>query len=295
MIFKFLVSGLAILGLSEANSYVGAVAQHAIFYGAGTESISELVGVNLDMYARGVELAAKNGAQIIAFPEFGLVPVADNDRAKLGEVAEKIPEADGLTVPCSNADFNDRRILQRSSCMAKDNNIVVMVSMIDWVDCSAQDDSNCPSDNHYQFTTDVVFDEAGRMAAKYHKSHEWPGLKPAYDQPASPSRVTYKTSFGVEFGLFICFDIMFKDPPVVLVDNGVRHFLYAVKQGLIGEDTLISGFSGRHNVTMLSANLAGTVHDCSGIIVDGKTLSSKKVMLGEDYPEENIILSKVNF
>ena len=294
MNLKSVVSGLALLGFSEASSYVGAVAQHAVYFGASTESVPELVGVNLDMYARGVELAAKNGAQIIAFPEFGLVPVADNDRAKLGEVAEKIPDADGQTIPCANAEFNDRQILQRSSCMARDNSIVVMVNMIDWVDCSAGD-SNCPSDNHYQFTTDVIFDEAGRMAAKYHKSHEWPGLKPAYDQPANPSRVTYKTSFGVEFGLFICFDIMFQDPPVVLVDSGVRHFLYAVKQGLIGEDTLISGFSGRHNVTMLSANLASSVHDCSGIIVDGQTLPSRKIMLGDDYPDENVILSKVNF
>jgi predicted amidohydrolase len=55
----------------------------------------------------------------------------------------------------------------------------------------------------------------GVISAKYHKSHEWPGLRKAYDEPLSPSRVTFKSSFGVEFGLFICFDIMFEDPPKV--------------------------------------------------------------------------------
>ena len=162
---------------------------------------------------------------------------------------------------------------------------------VDWVDCFPYTDPNCPSDNHYQITTDVIFDEYGRLVAKYHKSHEWPGLMPLYDQPSEPSRVTYNSSFGVEFGLFICFDIMFQDPPVALVKNGVRHFLYAVKQGLIGEDTIISGFSSRHNVTMLSSNLAATVHDCSGVIVNGTTLPSKRIMIGSDYPEENVILS----
>lgn len=285
----------ALLNQAEAGSYVGAVAQHAIYFGNGSESLSEVLLTNIWIYERGVEAAAKNGAQIIAFPEFGLVPVKDDNRTAIGSIAEKIPDADGLTIPCGNPVFADRVILTRSSCMAQQNRIIVMVNMVDWIDCDRYEDPNCPSDEHYQITTDVLFDELGRLAAKYHKSHEWPGLKPLYDQPAQPSQITYKSSFGVEFGLFICFDIMFRDPPLVLVNSGVKHFLYAVKQGLIGEDTLISGFSSRNKVTLLSANLAGAVHDCSGVIVNGETLPSKQFMIGDDFPEENVILSVIQF
>lgn len=276
--------------LAAGGFYTGAVAEHAVYMGSGSDSISELVSVNMDMYERHVKRAAENGAQVIVFPEFGLVPVEDGNRTKIGEMAEIIPNVGAKAVPCENDNFVDRPILARSSCMAKDASMVVMVNMVDWLECDIATDVNCPSDNHYQITTDVIFDETGMIVAKYHKSHEWPGLMPPYDQAAKPLSVTYETSFGVEFGLFICFDIMFQEPAVTLVDSGVKHFLYAVKQGLIGEDTLISGWSKKYGTTMLSSNLAAKVHDCSGVIVNGETVPAKKIMLGEDYPEENVLV-----
>ena len=303
--------------LITSSSYIGAVAQHAVYYGSSgsssssennnsSESLSELVDTNLYIYERMVRAAAENGAQIIIFPEFGLVPVKDDDRVAIGTIAEIIPDPDldpdpdadhSSTTPCGNIAFTDRIILTRSSCVAQMYKILVMVNMVDWIDCDTSSDPSCPSDDHYQITTDVLFDESGRIVAKYHKSHEWPGLIPLYDQPATPSRVTYTSSFGVEFGLFICFDIMFPDPPVALVDKGIKHFLYAVKQGLLGEETLISSFSRRHNVTLLSANLASDllVHDCSGVIVSGETLPHKKIFIGEDFPEENVLLSVIQY
>lgn len=290
LVVASILSGKHVLA---AGSYKGAVAQHATYMGQGTESVTQLVRTNLDMYERHVYLAAVNGAQVIAFPEFGLVPVEDGNRTKIGELAEVIPNAEAKYIPCVDTSFSDRPILSRSSCMAKSNHIVVMVNMVDWLDCDKTVDSNCPDDGHYQITTDVMFDESGMLVAKYHKSHEWPGLIPLYDEAAKPLKVTYRSSFGVEFGLFICFDIMFKNPAVELVDAGVTHFLYAVKQGLIGEHTLISGWSEKYGTTILSANLAAAVHDCSGVIVNGQTLPFEKYMLGEEYPEENVIVSVI--
>lgn len=293
MIFATLLAA-SIVGaaVAQQGTYKGAVAQHAVYMGDGSQSVAELVSVNMDMYERHVQLASQSGAQIIAFPEFGLVPVEDGNRARIGEMAENIPTADEKATPCGSEAFSTRPILSRSSCMAKLANMVVMVNMVDWMNCTNADPS-CPEDGHYQITTDVIFDESGTVVAKYQKSHEWPGLMPPYDQAAEPLEVTYKTSFGVEFGLFICFDIMFKEPAVSLVDAGVRHFLYAVKQGLIGEDTLISGWSKKHEATMMSANLAAAVHDCSGIIVNGETLPAEKIMLGDEYPGENVLVSVI--
>jgi hypothetical protein len=286
-----------VLGMCEAaGSYKGAVAEHAVYLGDGSQSIAELVSVNMDMYETHVQLAAGAGAQIIVFPEFGLVPVEDGNRTNIGNMAEQIPESTSNSIPCGNNAFADRPILTRSSCMAIASNIIVMVNMVDWMECNAADDSNCPDDNHYQITTDVIFNEQGVLVAKYHKSHEWPGLMPPYDQATTPLQITYMTSFGVEFGLFICFDIMFNEPAVSLVNAGIKHFLYAVKQGLVGEDTLISGWSKKYGTTMLSSNLAASaVHDCSGIIVNGETLPAEKIMLGKQFPEENVIVSAIPF
>ena len=145
-------------------------------------------------------------------------------------------------------------------------------------------------------------DEKGAFVAKYHKSHEWPGLKPPYDEPSEPSVVTYKSSWGIEYGIFTCFDIMFQDPAVTMVKSGLEHFLYPVMQGEIGEKTLITSFSKRHEVTMLSSNLGSkggdAAGDCSGIITNGKDIESKKYSLSDidsiyKDTHDNIIVATV--
>jgi predicted amidohydrolase len=152
-----------------------------------------------------------------------------------------------------------------------------------WIDCDATVDSNCPADGHYQYNTDVVFDEQGTLVSKYHKSHEFPPFMPTYDQPKKPSYVTYKSSFGVEFGLFICYDIMFDRPAKVLREQGITHFLYAVSQTELGEVVIIAPWSKRNEATVLSSNLgSGVVGDCSGILVNGTDIAGDKIYLNND-------------
>lgn len=287
----------AMMAIAKA-SFIGGVAEHSVYMGDGTESVASLISLNLDIYERHIAVASNFGTQILVFPEFGLMPsTIDNiDRTLVGEVAEVIPNEMGVFVPCNNEEFHDRPILYRASCAAKLYGMSVLVNMVDWVDCNYESDANCPSDQHYQYNTDVVFDEQGILVVKYHKSHEWPSLKPAYDQPLQPSEVVYKASFGVNFGLFICFDIMFPDPAKKLVDQGISYFLYAVAQGILGEKTIISHFSLHNSVTMLSSNLPmnDLIHDCSGIIVNGTTLNAKKIYLGDGYPaKENVLVSVI--
>lgn len=45
-------------------------------------------------------------------------------------------------------------------------------------------------------------------------------------RPLAPDVVTFETDFNVTFGIFICFDILFKDPAIMLVDRGVKHFVF---------------------------------------------------------------------
>lgn len=286
--------------LSVSSDYVAAIAQHDIFFGQATDSPSYLLDQNLKLYEEFIQLARKQNADVLVFPEFGVTPVDSSDRGDLYAYAEKIPDvSDSVQVtPCSDPTFSDKPILARISCASQSAKLLTLVNMIDWVDCDSSD-SSCPSDGRYLYNTDVLFDESGQLVRKYHKSHEWPGLIQAgYDQPPTPSHVTYRSSFGVEFGLFICYDIMFQDPPKVLRSQGIQHFLYAVKQGDAGEKTLITQWSKSNQATLVSANLgAGATPvggDCSGVIVNGTTLLFNKYHLKNSaFPEENLLVSTV--
>jgi predicted amidohydrolase len=257
------------------GDYIAAVVEHSIFYGQSSDSPESKLNTNLEIYDGLISLSREKNVQVIVFPEFGLTPVDPQTRSDLYPYAEQIPEisSNASFLPCTDPSFGDKPILQKISCASQRTKQLVLVEMIDSVPCDIVSDTSCPSDGHYQYNTDALFD-AGYLVAKYHKSHEWPGLKVAYDQPMQPSRVTYMSKFGVEFGLFICFDIMFEDPPKILRSSGIEHFLYAVKQGEIGEKTLIEGWSKNNAATVLSANLGSGKHgDCSGLIVNGTYLN----------------------
>lgn len=235
--------------------------------------------------------------QVLVFPEFGLTPGPAKQRSDFYPYMEKIPESTAGVTPCDDSSFADRPILQRMSCAAKQNQQLLLIDMIDNVSCSAETDTKCPSDGHYQYNTAVIFDRTGKLVIKYHKSHEVKSLQDeGYDVPETPSQVTYQSDFGVEFGVFVCFDIMFEDPPKKLRDRGVEHFLYPVAQGNIGESTIIEGWSKNNNATVLSANLGSGMKDCSGLIVGGKPLDAKKVYLdNKDFPNENLLIATVPY
>jgi len=275
-------------------SYVGAVMEHTVYQGTEDESNESKLNKNLEIYEQAVVASVKQGVQVLVFPEFGLTPSAMDKRSDLYPFIEVIPDVSTNVTPCNDASFADRPILQRMSCAAQKNKQLILVNMIDNVACSSGTDGNCPSDGHYQYNTDVIFNEQGKLDAKYHKSHEIKSLQSAYDV-APTTEVSYKSSFGVEFGLFICYDIMFEDPPKVLRSRGIQHFLYAVAQYEIGEKTIIEGWSRNNNATVLSANLgSGGRQDCSGLIVNGDALEAKKINVrNKDFPNDNILVATV--
>lgn len=84
-------------------------------------------------------------------------------------------------------------------------------------------DTHCPTDGHYQFNTQVAFSESGQLLAKYHKSHLF--YEPQFDQPLTPDIAYFDTSFGVRFGMMICFDLMFESPQKELLELGIKSVL----------------------------------------------------------------------
>ena len=269
--------------------YIAAVSEHEIFMGTQDSSPDELLDANINIYEEQIALAKEKGAQILVFPEFGLTAVNSNNasRADLYPFAERIPESSDKINPCFNSDYKTSPILYRISCAAQKYSLTVLVNTIDWIDCDVTVDSNCPADGHYQYNTDVVFDETGLLVAKYHKSHEWPPFIGAYDQAPEITHVTYTSSFGVTFGLFICYDIVFPDPAKVLRSEGIAHFLYSVAQGKAGLDTIMPLWSKNEEAVLLASNLG---FDCSGILINGVLVLADKYFVSSKYDARNNIL-----
>ena len=46
------------------------------------------------------------------------------------------------------------------------------------------------------------------------------------DAPEIPEIISFRTDFDVEFGMMICFDILFEQPALPLLKKGVRHFVF---------------------------------------------------------------------
>ena len=70
--------------------------------------------------------------------------------------------------------------------------------------------------------------------------HSWPnttrsimfGSEQIYFNPGKPSGcVSFVTSFGVEFGLFTCYDLLFTNPSNCLLAKGIKNYVFPTAWG----------------------------------------------------------------
>jgi len=123
VVLLIIASAFQTLRQISASSYVGAVVEHSTF--VGTKSVSDpksILSTNLQMYENIIEVAKKQMANILVFPEFGLLPDTST-RESIFPYAEQIPEMNENVIPCDNVEFSQRPILYRMSCAAKLINI----------------------------------------------------------------------------------------------------------------------------------------------------------------------------
>lgn len=57
----------------------------------------------------------------------------------------------------------------------------------------------------------------GLLVARYHKYNLY--FEAAFDVPPEPEIVTFDTPFAGKFGLITCFDILFREPTVTLMEK----------------------------------------------------------------------------
>ncbi|XP_029038095.2 vanin-like protein 1 [Osmia bicornis bicornis] len=186
----------------------------------GTTTLRE----NSLSYVKYIEQASEQNADIIVFPEDGLTSLYMPSRAHMDSWATVVPSPLENYIPCTeNRISNVSETLTRLSCAARRNHIYVVVNIAEKEFCEPKG-KRCADGVSYH-NTNVVFDRTGAIVARYRKVNLY--MEYRFDTTEEPEIVTFDTDFGVTFGTFICFDILFWVPALNLTRmRGVSNFVY---------------------------------------------------------------------
>lgn len=206
---------------------------------------------NVASYLSFIDEAGAQHSDIIVFPEDGLT--GWYDVITFPEIVElvstQVPDPNLKITPCSSSNKRYSKALTDFSCSALKNKIYVVVNLVEqYYDNERK--------NYVYFNTDVVFDKNGCVAARYRK------INLLNENLFVPGKATlyFETDFGVTFGLYTCFDIVFKHPALnVLSDLEVTDIVYPVAwfshlpflQGL----SVHHGYAVSNKINLLAAGL----------------------------------------
>ncbi|XP_066982364.1 pantetheinase-like [Macrobrachium rosenbergii] len=212
------------------------------------------------------------GAQIIVFPECGLTSMTFGLTWDVFMTqTQVVPDPVDKEVPCEYGDVkNSSKIIKELSCAAMEKGMYLVVDLAEQTNCSetafgedlafseTSDVSGAPPGCIFH-NTQVVFDDAGAVVARYRKKHLYgeavftPGTDP-------DSAATFETSFGVTFTLLICFDILYETPAVSNIYNlGIRDVLLSTawfdELPSLTAPQIWKGFSQGNNVNFVASNI----------------------------------------
>ncbi|KAH8318379.1 hypothetical protein KR074_000479, partial [Drosophila pseudoananassae] len=190
------------------------------YYTAGVvEFQKSSLSENTAAYVEIIKSGSASSTDIIVFPESTL-----ND----GSSTTFIPDPKELVNPClsdPNATYFEE-FLVTISCAARNASKYVVINLTEKQKCEdvPEDTRPCASNGLNVYNTNVVFDRQGVVVSRYRKTHLWIEEK---NTTLQPELITFETDFGVTFGHFICYDILFYDPAHQLIrEQGIKDFVY---------------------------------------------------------------------
>lgn len=307
LLFVLILIGTSVDAQTEAfvdSSYVAAVYEHNVILNPAPHvPLSRIQALqhlqkNLDIYEEQAAQAARQGVQILVFPEDGLQGF-NYSRTSISGYLETIPDPQQESWnPCTDPQrHNGTEVLQRLSCMARRHRLYLVANMAGRQPCSlSTDPAHCPSDGHWQFNTNVAFSSDGLLVARYHKYNLY--FEEAFDVPPRAETVTFDTPFAGRFGLITCFDILFAKPTITLVEKGVRQLIYPTawmnQLPLLDCIQFQRAFSLGANVTLLAANIRndGLIMTGSGIYTP-HSATYHHALLGVEPQEGRLLVARV--
>lgn len=250
--------------------------------------------VNLNRLERATQLAAKNGAHMIVYPEGALHHSNSLDYilACLEDIPDPQELSDTARNPCIQVDcFKSNYILRRLSCIARSNQVYLVANYGTSERCDATGNPDCPDNNITAFNTDVVFDPEGNYIKRYRK---WNLFNEVYSKPATVEHTYFDTPFG-RFGVFTCFDIVYKRPSVDLVENynidaAVFPTLWYDQLPLWTAIQVQDAWSWRNKVPLLASNL---LRPQTGTTGSGIYSGLDTVYVGPNNKKSRLILANL--
>lgn len=176
--------------------------------------------LHFENYTRIVSEAAEQDVDILVFPEYTL-----NNVAFPVEVPDPFEKINPWLEPET---FN--HLLVDLSCLAMENEIYLTINLNEREDCTeeSQDAKNdtraCSSLGYMRFNTNVIFDRGGTVVGHYRKFNLF--REGGVNTTLFAELSTFETDFGVTFGNIVCFDVLFFEPAMQLVQMGVKNFIF---------------------------------------------------------------------
>ncbi|XP_037935082.1 vanin-like protein 1 [Teleopsis dalmanni] len=174
---------------------------------------------NLKNYINIIASDTATSTDIMVFPEGTLN--SNNELTYVPDPAKELVSPCELPKPSIYHSF-----LIELSCAAKKYQKYLVINLSEKGDCPTvlEDTRPCASDGLNKFNTNVVFDRNGTVISRYRKVHMWNEGK---NTTLLPEYGMFDTDFGVRFGHFICFDILFYTPTQELVEKyGITDFIF---------------------------------------------------------------------
>ncbi|XP_076632048.1 vanin-like protein 1 isoform X2 [Colletes latitarsis] len=210
-----------VTGQQQLDYYVGAVVEFSPNYFRG-DALATLRN-NTKSYVEFIKQAKQQNADIVVFPEDGLTSIQVPVISKMDSWSTIVPAVEDEYVPCTGNWTGISETLKNISCAAKDNSIYVLINIAEKERCNSK--NQCFLDEAIYHNTNVAFDRTGKIIARYRKVNLY--MEPRFRPTKIPEIVTFDTDFGVKFGTFICFDILFWIPSLNMTRAaGVTNFLY---------------------------------------------------------------------
>ena len=172
----------------------------------------ERIPLHMEYYSRFAEEASQKSVDILVFPEYGL---NNEDSAVILTSLE--------TTPCDLPQDQVDSLLKELSCLARKSKLYLSINLTEKEICTAST-FYCPQVGFTRFNTNIVFDRNGKLIAKYRKHHLF--REGGVNASSVAELSTFDTDFGVTFGQFICFDLLFQKPAMQLVKKGVKNFIF---------------------------------------------------------------------
>nr|XP_018906892.1 PREDICTED: biotinidase-like [Bemisia tabaci] len=225
--------------ISGPKEYFAAVVEYHTVGEDDRISLRDLMLKNVDEYELLIKNASRLNVDIIVFPEAGLTGIYFNrSRLYLSANLVDVPSPHQHVTPWKLPRGASHEVLRRISHAAHLNKIYVVINLLEKFNCSLQ--SDCPVDEFLFYNTNVVFDRQGLIIARYEINFMFTSLslfssnlflplnryrkshlfrEPEFSAPRPTEISTFKTDFGVTFGMLICFDILFEDPAIRLLQE----------------------------------------------------------------------------